>query len=183
MRTCGECRECCRVFPLPALDKPAGEWCRLLGPGGCTVHGPGQPEVCRLYSCYWLDHEELPGEARPDRVGLVVTEAGTVAVGGRDMPALVINRAQADSDRGTVARALIGEFTAAGMACLLLHGADLRIVFDRTRAPGVEPGDIEAAFRRERARDAEELMRLGAVDAGFGPLAEDARPDGPPRKW
>jgi hypothetical protein len=167
VRRCGECRLCCKVFPLPALNKPEGQWCWLLGPGGCTVHDRGQPEVCKLYACYWLEHEEAPDEARPDRIGLVVTEAGAAAVGGRDIPVLVINLAEPNSDRGPVARGMIEKFTAAGMAALLLHGSDLRIVYDRKLYPGIEPDEIEAAFKRERARDADELERLGAVDADW----------------
>ncbi|MDP3541766.1 MAG: LysM peptidoglycan-binding domain-containing protein [Elusimicrobiota bacterium] len=111
MRTCGECRECCKVFPLPALDKPAGVWCRLLGPVGCTVHDLGQPEVCSRYACWWLEHEGLPEEARPDRIGLVVTESGTVPVDGYRLPVLVINLANPDSDRGPAAKAAGVELT------------------------------------------------------------------------
>lgn len=151
------------MFPLPVLDKPAGVWCRLLGPGGCTVHGQGQPEVCRRYSCYWLDHESLPEESRPDRVGMVVTDGGTVPVGGYRLPVLVINLAEPDSDGGPAARAMLDGFLAAGMAALLLHGPDMRVVYDRTRYPSIGPEDIEAAFKHERSRDAEELRRLGAV--------------------
>lgn len=169
MRKCGECRQCCVVFPLPALDKPAGVPCRLLGPAGCTVHGEGQPEVCRRYACYWLEHEDLPDEARPDRTGMVVTESGTVSIGGRGIPVLVINLASADSDRGPVARKTLDEFLAAGKAALLLHGLDMRVVYDRTRYPGIEASDIEEAFKRELSRDADELRRLGAVDEGFAP--------------
>ncbi|MFI5347422.1 MAG: hypothetical protein ACHQ51_13695 [Elusimicrobiota bacterium] len=167
MRRCGECRLCCNVFPLPALDKPAGQLCRLLGPGGCTVHALGQPEVCSRYACYWLEHESLPEESRPDRLGMVVTEAGTMPVGGHNVPVLVINLVNPDSDRGPAARALIADFTAAGMAALLLHGPDMRIVYDRERYPTITPDDIEAAFRYERSRDAAELRRLGAVGESF----------------
>lgn len=173
MRRCGECRLCCSVFPLPALDKPAGVWCRLLGPGGCTVHDLGQPEVCSRYACWWLEHEDLPDEARPDRLGVVVTESGTVTVRGRELPVLVINLVNPDSDRGPAARKMIEDFLAAGMAALLLHGPDMRIVYDRTRYPAITPDDIEAAFRHERSRDAEELRRLGAVGGSFQPIARD----------
>jgi hypothetical protein len=169
MRKCGECRLCCGVFPLPVLEKPAGVWCRLLGPGGCTVHEVGQPEVCKQYACYWLEHEELPDGARPDRLGLVTTEAGKVAVGPYRVPILVINLVEPDSDRGAAAQAMLQEFLAAGKAALLLHGSDMRIVYDRTRYPAIAAEDIEAAFRHERARDAEELRRLGAVEEGFRP--------------
>jgi hypothetical protein len=154
------------VFPLPVLDKPAGVWCRLLGPGGCTVHDDGQPEVCRRYACYWLEHEGLPEECRPDRLGMVVTESGTVTVGGREIPVLVINLVEPDSDRGPAGRAMLEDFLAAGMAALLLHGPDMRIAYDKARYPEIGPDDIEAAFKLERSRDAEELRRLGAVDGG-----------------
>lgn len=167
MRRCGECRSCCNVFPLPALDKPAGVWCRLLGPAGCTVHDRGLPEVCARYACWWLEHESLPEESRPDRIGMVVTESGAVTVAGLEIPVLVINLLKPDSDRGPAARAMIEDFLAAGMAALLLHGPDMRVVFDRTRYAGIGPEDIEAAFRRERSRDAEELRRLGAVGEDF----------------
>lgn len=155
------------MFPLPALDKPAGVWCRLLGPGGCTVHEDGLPEVCARYACYWLEHEALSEECRPDRVGLVVTESGTVAVGGHEIPVLVINLAEPESDRGSAGRAMLDGFLAEGMALLLLHGPDLRVVYDRARYPAVRAEDIEAAFKRERSRDAEELRRLGAADEGY----------------
>lgn len=170
MRTCGECRLCCNVFPLPAIDKPAGRWCQLLGPAGCTVHDLGQPEVCSQYACYWLEHEGLPEESRPDRVGMVVTESGTVTVGGHELPVLVINLVKPDSDRSPAAQAMIADFLAAGMAVLLLHGPDMRIVYDQTRYTTIRPDDIEAAFRYERSQDAEELRRLGAVGESFRPL-------------
>ena len=174
MRTCGDCRLCCNVFPLPVLDKPAGRWCHLLGPGGCTVHDLGQPEVCSQYACYWLEHEALPDEARPDRLGVVVTESGTMAVGGHRMAVLVINLVKPDSDRGPAARAMIDGFVAEGKAVLLLHGPDLRIEYDRARYPSILPDDIEAAFRHERSRDAGELRRLGAVEGELQPPAIDA---------
>ena len=158
---------CCNVFPLPALDKPAGRWCRHLGPAGCMIHDRAQPEVCRQYACYWLEHKGLPEESRPDLVGMVVTECGTVTVDGRELPVLVINLLEPDSDRGPAAQAMIGDFLAAGMAALLLHGPDMRIAYDRTRYAAIRPDDIEAAFRHERSQDAEELRRLGAVGEGF----------------
>jgi len=160
---------CCNVFPLPVLDKPAGQWCRLLGPAGCTVHDRGLPEVCRQYACYWLEHEDLPEESRPDRIGLVVTESGTITVGRHELPMLVINLLEPDSDRGPASRAMIDDFLAAGMAALLLHGPDMRIVYDRTRYAAIKQEDIEAAFRHERSKDAEELRRLGAVGENFRP--------------
>ena len=163
---------------MPALDKPAGRWCQLLGPAGCTVHDRGQPEVCSQYACYWLEHESLPEESRPDRVGMVVTESGTVTVGGRELPVLVINLLEPDSDQSPAARAMLEDFLAAGMAAMLLHGPDMRIVYDQTRYAAISPDDIEAAFRYERSQDAEELRRLGAVGESFRSLTRAEAEDG-----
>ena len=30
MKTCGECRMCCKVFPLPILGKAENQWCKFL---------------------------------------------------------------------------------------------------------------------------------------------------------
>lgn len=101
---------------------------------------------------------------------MVVTESGTVTVGGRELPVLVINLLEPDSDRSPAARAMIEDFLAAGMAALLLHGPDMRIAYDRARYAAIRPDDIAAAFRYERSQDAEELRRLGAVGESFRPL-------------
>ena len=109
---------------------------------------------------------------------MVVTESGTVTVGGHELPVLVINLLEPDSDRSPAAQAMMADFLTAGMAALLLHGPDMRIVYDRVRYATISPADIEAAFRYERSQDAEELRRLGAVGESFRPLtraeAEDA---------
>lgn len=170
MRICGPCRACCVVFPLPVLDKPAYEPCRHLCAGGCAIHRQGQPEVCREYTCCWLDHEELPEEYRPDRVGMVVTESGEITVGDRTLPVLVANLLSRDADQGAGARAMLDGFSAAGLVALVVDGPDLRIIYDQERFAGISPRDIEAEFQRARSKDAEELRRLGAVDPGFRPL-------------
>jgi hypothetical protein len=49
----------------------------------------------------------------------------------------------------------------------------MRIIYDQARYPAIGPDDIEAAFRHERSRDAEELRRLGAVEESFQPLKHE----------
>ena len=40
-RECGACTLCCKVFDVPVLEKPAGQWCKHCLPGrGCGIHGP-----------------------------------------------------------------------------------------------------------------------------------------------
>ena len=98
---------------------------------------------------------------------MVVTECGTVTVGGHELPVLVVNLLEPGSDRSPAAQAMIEDFLAAGMAALVLHGPDMRIAYDEKRYAAVRPEDIEAAFRYERSQDAEELRRLGAVGESF----------------
>ena len=170
MKTCGDCRLCCKVFPLPVLDKPGDEWCKFAGPLGCSIHEDGQPAVCREYACYWLEHEELPDELRPDRVGIVVTERGTIAAGGEQLPVLLFNQDHPRACRRRSARAMIDGFVNRGAVAMLLYGPRMRLVFDRARYRSISPKEIEVALRVEQSQDAEELKRLGAVSEDYRPL-------------
>ncbi len=168
MRACDDCRLCCKVFPLPVLDKPAGAWCRHAGAGGCAIHGPRMPEVCRQYDCYWREHEALSEAWRPDRIGIVVTEAGSVTVGHCLLPVVLFLADVADAALG-----LVDHFVQRGIAVMIIRGLEARIEFDRARWPGIAPGDIEAALRYELSQDAEELRQLGAVGDDYRPLSRD----------
>ena len=72
-RVCGGCTLCCKVYALPALEKPPGVWCRHCEPGkGCKIHD-ALPERCRLFNCLWLSDGKLPDEWRPDRAKFVLS--------------------------------------------------------------------------------------------------------------
>ena len=167
MRTCGPCRICCKLFPLPLLGKAENEWCRHQSPFGCGIHGDGQPEVCRAYACYWLDHEEVPDECRPDKIGVVVTESGTIAVAGEVLSVFVLLQAAPGAFRGPEAARLIDGMVARGDVLLVIYGLDMQVLYDRLRWATISPEQIEAVYRAERLRDAEELKRLGAVDEDY----------------
>lgn len=89
-RACGGCTACCKTHGLNKEDtlgiflKRPGEWCQYCDKGrGCRIYGePERPNICRTFSCAWLDGNFYL-EDRPDRVKLVVeaqqnTFAGTV---------------------------------------------------------------------------------------------------------
>jgi hypothetical protein len=173
MRTCGRCQLCCKIFPLPVLDKPADVCCKFASAAGCAVYREGQPEVCRQYACYWLEHEDLPDRLRPDRIGIVVTECGTITIGDDELPVLVLNQSTATAAQSPAAKAFIDGLTGRGMVAMLICGPDLDIVYDRVRYAAISPQDIEAAFRRQRSADAAELKRLGAVSDSWSPHAID----------
>ncbi len=172
MRGCGECQLCCKLFPVPVLDKPAGAWCRHSCAGGCAIHGPRQPEVCRQYDCYWRDHDELPDECRPDRIGVVVTEAGNVTAGKHNLPVVIIQEDFADAGAGRRLR-LLDWFVRRGFAALVIYGLQSRTEFDAARYVGVSPEMIDAALLYEISQDADELRRLGAVDDSYRKLSFD----------
>ena len=170
MRKCGECRMCCNIFPLPILGKAENEWCRFVSPSGCAIHDRGQPEVCRQYACYWLEHDEVPEECRPDRIGVIVTECGSVSVAAEVLPVFVLNQSEPDSCGAPSAQALMGSMVGRGWALLVVHGPDMHIVYDRSRYASISEAEIEVAFRYERSQDAGELKCLGAVNDDYRPL-------------
>lgn len=72
-RACGTCTLCCKVFDVPALDKPAGRWCPHCRPGGgCGIHAT-RPDHCRSFHCLWMTAEWLGPEWKPERCKMVLT--------------------------------------------------------------------------------------------------------------
>ncbi len=72
-RACGSCTLCCKVFALPALEKPPGVWCGHCKPGnGCAVHNSA-PLQCRQFNCLWMTDGKMPDEWRPDRARFVLS--------------------------------------------------------------------------------------------------------------
>ena len=72
-RDCGTCTLCCKVYDVPALDKPAGTWCRHCMPGrGCGIHET-RPQHCRSFHCLWMTQDWLGPEWKPERSKLVLS--------------------------------------------------------------------------------------------------------------
>ena len=72
-RTCGSCTLCCKLFPVPELDKPAGRWCRHIAQGrGCGIHET-RPEVCRAFWCQWIENPDLGPEWKPEKAKFVLS--------------------------------------------------------------------------------------------------------------
>lgn len=72
-RTCGTCTLCCKVFEVPVLSKPAGQWCRHCQTGrGCGIHET-RPEHCRAFHCLWISQDFLGPEWKPEIAKFVLT--------------------------------------------------------------------------------------------------------------
>jgi hypothetical protein len=75
MRQCGDCQLCCKLLPVPPLDKRAGERCRYQRHHkGCAIHAQLARLVpaCKLWSCRWLVEDDTTDMSRPDRTHYVI---------------------------------------------------------------------------------------------------------------
>lgn len=72
-RACGDCQLCCKLVPVPTIEKPAGKRCRHARAGkGCMIYD-NRPFDCRAWSCRWLaDRANTGGMSRPDRAHFVI---------------------------------------------------------------------------------------------------------------
>ena len=171
MKPCGECRECCKVFPVPVLKKPAGVWCQFACASGCSVHGPAMPAICRAYDCYWRDHD-LHDALRPDRLGIVITEAGTLSVGYHFLPALILQVAAPEALEMEMGQKILRDLVAEGFAAVVIKGDKAEIHFDSKRYKNASAEEIEVALRQQFGNDADELIQLGAAPPDYDPLTE-----------
>ncbi len=72
-RDCGTCTLCCKVYDVPVLAKPAGQWCKHCTPGrGCGIHET-RPDHCRAFFCLWMTDARLPDGWKPERSKLVLS--------------------------------------------------------------------------------------------------------------
>jgi hypothetical protein len=72
-RVCGSCSLCCKLLPLPVLNKRANERCKHQRHGkGCGIYAD-RPYACRTWSCRWVsDRGATEGMPRPDRSHYVI---------------------------------------------------------------------------------------------------------------
>src|SRR5262245_7944415 len=71
-RTCGECQLCCKLLPMPELQKHANERCRHQKFGvGCAIYSK-RPMSCAVWSCRWLLNQDTADLRRPDRSHYVI---------------------------------------------------------------------------------------------------------------
>lgn len=71
-RKCGDCQLCCRLMPMPQLNKPANKRCEHQSHArGCKIYA-GRPAPCRLWNCRWLVNQDTADLSRPDRSHYVI---------------------------------------------------------------------------------------------------------------
>jgi hypothetical protein len=68
-RECGSCTLCCRLLPVPEIDKPQYARCPHQCSKGCRIYA-ARPTSCAYWNCRWLAGDDTG--ARPDRAHYVV---------------------------------------------------------------------------------------------------------------
>jgi hypothetical protein len=73
---CGSCTACCRVYAIPAFNKPAGKWCDHCDIGkGCKAYETRPKHECADFQCLWLEMKSggnnPADDLRPDRCKVV----------------------------------------------------------------------------------------------------------------
>jgi hypothetical protein len=73
-RECGSCSLCCKVLDVPAVYKPAGQWCKHFKAGdGCGIHQL-RPKSCRDFACLWLADMAFDDSWKPSNSKFVLTQ-------------------------------------------------------------------------------------------------------------
>src|SRR3954470_3807379 len=70
-RECGGCTLCCKLIPVPPMDKVAGERCRHQRLTGCAIYAR-RPLECRVWHCRWVVNDDAADLRRPDRSHYVI---------------------------------------------------------------------------------------------------------------
>lgn len=155
-KDCGTCTLCCKLFPVPELDKPSGAWCRHIVQGrGCGIHAT-RPQVCRAFHCQWLYNPDLGPEWKPETARFVLSiypKSNTLAV--TVDPGFPRNWAQ--EPYLSQLRRWSGAALAQGDCVVVFKGDHATAILpDRDVALGVlREGDTVATFRRGLVYDVE----------------------------
>ena len=69
---CNGCTLCCRVLPIPWMNKPPGVWCKHCDIGvGCKIWDDPVTDECKTFVCAYNQIENAPIELRPDKCKVI----------------------------------------------------------------------------------------------------------------
>lgn len=155
-RSCGTCTLCCKLFPVPELDKPAGKWCRHIAQGrGCGIHET-RPDVCRAFWCQWIENTDLGPEWKPEKAKFVLS-----IYPGTQSLAVTVDPAAPSAWRGDAylpsLRRWAGAALAEGQFVIVFVGAQATAVLPNGEKPLgiINPGDRIVSLKRGPLYDVE----------------------------
>lgn len=68
---CDGCTLCCKLFKIPWMDSPEGDYCKECEPNiGCKIW-ENRPEKCRPFECVYYKIKDISTDFRPDKCGIV----------------------------------------------------------------------------------------------------------------
>lgn len=141
-RTCGSCTLCCKLFPVPELEKPGGRWCAHIVQGkGCGIHQK-RPAACRAFWCQWIENADLGPEWKPERARFVLS-----IYPGTNSLAVTVDAATPGAWRAPAYLASLRRWAAAALAggeqVLVFAGDSVTAILpDREKELGrIRPGD------------------------------------------
>lgn len=70
-RECSGCTLCCKLIPVPPMNKVAGERCQHQRSTGCNIYAR-RPRECAVWHCKWLINDDTAELSRPDRSHYVI---------------------------------------------------------------------------------------------------------------
>ena len=85
MAECGECRACCTLLPVEAINKPINTRCKHVCEAGCAIYD-ARPQTCAEFECGYLQGENIPESLRPDKCGIIFIKRTDRIFSGALMP-------------------------------------------------------------------------------------------------
>jgi hypothetical protein len=131
LRKCGSCTLCCKLVPVPELEKPAGQRCEHQRSTGCRIY-PRRPGSCRFWNCRWLANADAADLSRPDRAHYVIDIMPDYVIarpddGGADTTIPVVqvwvDPAYPDAHRDPALRAFLARRGEEGYAAMIRYSS------------------------------------------------------------
>jgi hypothetical protein len=171
-RHCRECTLCCKLLPMPEMQKAAGERCKHQRAGkGCMIYAKRPPQ-CQLWSCRWLADPEATAELRrPDRSHYVIDLVPDyiTARDGEGAEPLHIEVVQVwidpdypDAHRDPALRSYLAKLGERGCAALIRYDAmDAFTLLPPAMAGDGQWHEVRSAMREKTHTAAEKAAALG----------------------
>jgi hypothetical protein len=119
-RACDGCTECCIVFAVDELLKPARQRCQhVVDHTGCTRYET-RPDACRKFACLWAQGV-IPKWARPDKAGIIfdVTRSNSAMQIHTGLQAMVVRECHTDALKRADVRTLLDAISAIHLLYIL----------------------------------------------------------------
>jgi hypothetical protein len=170
-RACGDCQLCCKLLPVPPLQKGGGETCRFQKfHKGCTVYRkPEMPPECSIWNCRWLVNDDTGDLSRPDRAHYVIDlmpDFITVAPddGGEPQNIQVvqiwIDPRYPDAHRDPVLRAYLIRRAEQGIAALVrFNPKDAIVIFAPPFDAGGEWHEVKSGMKSVKTHTLNEVVQ------------------------